>query len=493
MKLSDLAHRAGIALHDGEGDPDIAALCDDSRKVRAGDLFVAMPSKNTDTNSLIPQSVRSGAVAALVSNDLGLDQARTAGIPALLVPELAENNFARLSIMARESVGDPSQKLRLFAITGTNGKTTVAWLLRQALKNLGRSGAYLGTLGYQGRGDLEFLGNTTPFPVEYWNILNRAVNEEMDDFVEEVSSHSLDQGRIAGTSVRCRAFTNLSQDHLDYHLDLASYGGAKRKLFTDYAGGDQSCISVINADDSFGRELVSFTSGEVLTYGFDAGDIRGELELVEIDRLKLGVEFKDDKRSISAPIGGTFNASNCLTVVSMLLAVGYSLAEIEAAMSDLHSAPGRFEVVGAKGGVTAIVDYAHTPDALEKLLNAVKGLNPNRILCLFGCGGDRDPGKRPLMGAAVARVADLAVVTSDNPRTEDPNAIIEQVLKGIPAGTNVVVESDRRKAIEETIAQAVPGDCVVIAGKGHEDYQILGLTKIHFDDREIAREALERR
>ncbi len=499
--LLDLLKLSDVSPVRVSGDASFSAIVADSRGSVERALFVCMPSDTTDTHQFLPQVREKGAAVAIVHSDWGFEQAVLLGLPCLqLSSDLIEFNQA-IGVMCREFYSDPTLDIRVFGITGTNGKTTCAWMLRQALRALGRDAAYLGTLGYMGAGELEELPNTTPFPVELWALLARARNEGVTDLVMEVSSHSLHQHRVAGIRFDIGVLTNLSQDHLDYHGTMEAYAAAKKMLFEKFAQetGDPF-VAVVNVDDAVGESWIAewqaaLDSGTehfvplTLSFGFEKGTVRGEEKAVEFDQLKLDITAISGTTEVSVGVGGEFNVENVLTVYSVLQAVGVSPADATAALTHVTPVPGRFEAVPNALGIGVIVDYAHTEDAMEKLLLSAADLEPKKLICVFGCGGDRDRSKRPKMAAVSTKLADHTIITSDNPRTEDPEAIIQEVVAGASGSFETV--SDRAAAIHAAIQMADRGDLVVIAGKGHENYQIIGRTKTPFDDREVARAALK--
>ena len=476
MRLVDLASTTGVLAV--AGDIEVDSVTVDSREAHPGSLFVAMSGGQTDGHEFVGSALAKGASVAVSKVDVfeGIS-------PALLVDDSVEACW-RLS---KRVYGDPSARLRMIGVTGTNGKTTVAWVLRQALEALGVRTAYMGTLGgYIGKSRVE-TGLTTPFPPEINGFLARCLDEGIEAVTMEVSSHALAQRRVDGVEFDVAVFTNLSQDHLDFHADFEEYFAAKQRLFFDLPS-NKSVIAVANADDEYGARLLK-KAARPLGLGKN-----GDVELVAaepaLDSLRMRLRVSSTEYEIEAPLGSRFNVENAMAVFASLLALGYSAADCARALSAVKGAPGRFEAVQNDRGLKVIVDYAHTPDALEKVLNSARELTTGRLICVFGCGGDRDKSKRPKMAAAASTIADIVWVTSDNPRTEDPSAIIKDILPGVSQAAESRVEPDRRKAISGAIAEAKPGDCVVIAGKGHEDYQIIGKEKTHFDDREVAAEAM---
>ncbi|MCK9564257.1 MAG: UDP-N-acetylmuramoyl-L-alanyl-D-glutamate--2,6-diaminopimelate ligase, partial [Bacteroidales bacterium] len=407
----------------------------------------------------------------------------------------------QLSAIAGRFYGNPGAALRLTAITGTNGKTSCSYLLGQLLEMLGERAGIVGTLGYglMGHGltnsgaPLVATGMTTPDAVETQRILAAFVEQGATVATLEVSSHSLDQYRVAALPFDTAVFTNLSRDHLDYHGTLDAYGAAKARLFA-WRGLRHA---VINRDDAFGRQLLAGLPAGVAALDYslcEAAAVRAS----DIVYSQRGVSARLDtpwgRGMLSSPLLGEFNLSNLLAVVAAACAQGHSLDRVLALIPALKPVSGRMEIVSgpAAGRPQVVVDYAHTPDALEKALLALRRHCAGRLWCLFGCGGDRDTGKRPLMGAVAARLADQVVVTSDNPRSEQPDAIIADILAGMP-GVDAVVEADRHTAILNTVLAAGPGDTVLIAGKGHEDYQQVGGDRLPFSDQAEARLALQRR
>lgn len=490
--LSEAIERSGAVLDRISGDAPISGIDDDTRTVSEGDLFVCMPSDSRDTHELIPEALGKGAAAVLAHSQEGFQGAVEQGVPAMLSRKETGRFEDAVWRLAAEVLGRPSRKIRVVGVTGTNGKTTTAWLVREALMALGHPAAYLGTLGIQTPAGSRELANTTPFPIALQKLLCEVVESGATHLAMEVSSHALEQRRADGVEFDVGVFTNLTQDHLDFHGSMDSYASAKRRLFLELPRHtSKRFVAVLNKDDREGAAIESLVQGQVLTYGFQHGEIRGRADRVELDRLTLSLEHGADRATLEAQLGGAFNATNCLSAAAGLVALGIDLMSATRGLAKARPVPGRFEAVRNEKGIGIIVDYAHTPDALTKLLGSVRGLNPKRIITVFGCGGDRDKAKRPLMAQAVCAQSDAVVVTSDNPRTEDPEAIIADIERGIEPTCRAVRVTDRRAAIQRAISMAERGDVVVIAGKGHENYQIIGKTKVPMDDRELARKALE--
>jgi len=491
MTLREFIKLAGVTPSAIRGEVTIGELTSDSRQVSEGSLFFCLPGSQVDGHDYAMEALSAGASSVLVRNRATFEL--TAPAPAILLEEEGRVLQRSVAKLASAFFGEPSRKLRVIGVTGTNGKTTTAWMIADALQALGRKCAYLGTLGFRLNGSAMTLSNTTPFPLELQKLLYDAVEAGMDDIVLEVSSHALAEGRVESVHFDVGIFTNLSQDHLDFHGSMEAYEDAKLEFFTSYA--EDSCKrfeSCINSDDRVGRKWIKKLrdSGKsVLSYSMQDGDLTGHVNCVTVKNVDLCLSYHDRTVELRSQIGGHFNAQNLLAAASGLLALGYSLEDCAQGLAHVTPVPGRFESVANSLDVGVIVDYAHTPDALKKLLSAVRGLAPKRIITVFGCGGDRDRSKRPKMAQAACEGSDFVIVTSDNPRTEDPDRIIDDVCLGIRKEFPWKAISDRREAVLESIRIAERGDVVVIAGKGHEDYQIIGRTKYPMDDRELARSA----
>ncbi len=490
MNLAQLCEGTAVRAIEGDAGTEITDLAFDSRRVGPGTLFFCVRGMTADGHEFAPAALDAGASALVVERPLGL------GVPEVLVESARE----AMAPLAARFFGEPTRELELAAVTGTNGKTTTAFLVRAILERCGRSCGLLGTVKQVIGGREVEAVRTTPEAIELQRIFAAMVAAGDRACSMEISSHALVLGRADCVEVAAAAFTNLTQDHLDFHADMAEYYAAKRLLFTGAAGRrGPPRASAVNIDDPHGRRLagelvavdtrlITFSPRgaaadlRALDVAFDAGGSRFTLEGPEVPGGRLAVEL---------PLPGHFNVENALAALALTHGLGLGLAEAAAALRDAEPVPGRMEPIREGQPFLVLVDYAHTPDSLENVLEAARQLTGGRLISVLGCGGDRDRAKRPLMGRAGAQRSDLAVITSDNPRSEDPAAIIEEVLSGIDDREGVVVEEDRRAAIGLALSEAAPGDLVVIAGKGHEQGQEFGAgRKIPFDDREVAREHL---
>lgn len=496
MKLSELVERSGARPQSVSGDAEITSVISDSRQVQPGALFVCMPGKNLDSHDFIPQAVQAGAVAILAHSLDGFEKARTAGACALWSPVdgAEENSEAFRDVVwriAKEFHGNVTNRMLVAGVTGTNGKTTTCWVLRDMLASTGRKSSYIGTLGIQTPLQSRLLENTTPLPIEMNNLLAECVHDGADSLAMEVSSHALTEHRADGIEFDAAVFTNLTQDHLDFHGTMEEYENAKLRLFTELPKQSQKHFTAaINVDDPVGARWFDRLRTSKLAYGIETGVLKCIPVEVKVDRLILNFCYAGRNVMAEAHLGGTFNVYNCLSAVAGFMALGYNVDQAAEALYHARPVPGRFEAVPNNRGIGIIVDYAHTPDALEKLLESTRKLEHGRVITVFGCGGDRDRNKRPKMAKAASELSDLTVLTSDNPRTEDPQSILDEVATGLVENKESVKIIDRQEAVKYAVDHAEPGDIVVIAGKGHENYQIIGRTKHPMDDRELAREAL---
>jgi UDP-N-acetylmuramoyl-L-alanyl-D-glutamate--2,6-diaminopimelate ligase len=495
MKLSAIMKGTG-ARGDLRADPEVALVTGDSRAVVPGAAFFALPGTARDGHDFAAEAARRGAVAVVGERPVACE-------PAAFL--LAPSSRRAMAIAAANFHGRPGDALLLAGVTGTNGKTTVAWLVEACARAAEVPFGLLGTVVHRWPGSERAALHTTPESTEIQAMLAAAREAGARGAVLEVSSHALAQERVAGLRFRAAAFTNLTRDHLDYHGDMERYFAVKRRLFAEHLAPDG--VAVVNVRDPAGARLADQLGPgrKVWRYGGRADDaLRAEGDVAAgLDGIVAVLATPAGPLSIRSPLVGAHNLENLLCAAGLALALGLPAAAVARGLSSSAGAPGRLERLSARG-VSVFVDYAHTDDALARALAALAALAPRRLACVFGCGGDRDRGKRPLMGEAAARGADLVVVTSDNPRTEDPDAIIAEILPGLErAGMRrlaaaaarrgdrgFVVEPDRRAAIALAVAAAGEGDAVLVAGKGHEDYQIVGEERRPFSDREEARRAL---
>jgi UDP-N-acetylmuramoyl-L-alanyl-D-glutamate--2,6-diaminopimelate ligase len=498
MRLSQVIEGSGAHRVSGSGDPEIRAVVYDSRKVVPGALFVCLPGQVRDGHAFAPGAAAAGAAAIVGERPVD------GGDAVVLV---APHARTALATCAANFHGRPGEALVLSGVTGTNGKTTVTYLYEDIARAAGTSVGVIGTVNYRYAGRTLPAPHTTPEAVELQALLAEMRDAGCTGAAMEVSSHALAQERVAGLRFRSAAFTNLTRDHLDFHRDLEDYFAAKRRLFRELLA--PGATVTVNVDDAHGARLAEElrAAGTATVWRFSTRRDDVELRARDVTHGLAGIHFTlvspAGTAAIRSPLVGAHNLENLLTAAGLALGAGLPLAAMAEGLSRSPGAPGRLERVDG-AGISVFVDYAHTDDALRRACAALREVAPRRLLVVFGCGGDRDRGKRPLMGEVAGRGADLAVVTSDNPRTEDPASILEAIVPGVEragkrrlshdealAGADgFAVEVDRRSAIRLAVAAAKPGDVILVAGKGHEDYQILGTEKIHFDDREEARAAL---
>lgn len=460
-------------------DREFSRIRADSRFVRPGDAFVALKGSVTDGHKFIGTALKAGAQIVICSYD---HPELNSGITSIEVPDTKEALQKILPILFPHAL-----KLKLIGITGTNGKTTTTYIIESILKASGMNPGVIGTINIRYNGITADSSVTTPGPVDLFEQLDTMGFSRVDACVMEVSSHSLDQDRVMGLAYDCTVFTNLSQDHLDYHKDMETYFAAKKKLF------DKKHLRgrpVINADDTFGQRLIKELP-ETITYGKTPGAAVSMRSLRNTPQgLIVSLSTPMGEFSIRSHLMGEINAYNIMASVGASMALGIGKDAIIKGIEDLEGVSGRMEPVRNPYGLNIIVDFAHTPDALKNVLTSARSMTKGRLITVFGCGGDRDRTKRPIMGRVAAEISDLVIVTSDNPRTEQPLAIIEDILQGIEDKTYISIEPDRKEAIKIGIASMRDDDCLVIAGKGHETYQIVGSVKNPFDDRECVRNCL---
>jgi UDP-N-acetylmuramoyl-L-alanyl-D-glutamate--2,6-diaminopimelate ligase len=503
-RLSELLHGLDIGwrLH---GDALVQGIQVDSRRVQPGDLFVALVGTQQDGHGFIADALARGASALLVSR------------PDAVPPHApawgwVENTRHALWRIARCFYDDPSRHLLMVGVTGTNGKTTTTHLMHALLEAAGLPCALIGTLGVtlpcSMQTDLPLTGLTTPEVFELQAILKQAWESGARAAVMEVSSHALDQRRVDGVRFDAAVFTNLTQDHLDYHGTMESYAAAKLRLFTELARqSDKLFRAIINLDAEWGAWFAERAEGDLWTYGtHPEARVRAEQVQFSVEGIRFVVRSDKSDRSgrsdwsdgavvfpVQLRLSAPYNLYNALGAIAAALSLGLPIEAIQQGLLQVERVPGRFERVPINAPFEVIVDYAHTPDALRRLLEAARALQPSRLTILFGCGGDRDPAKRPRMGAIAAELADQVILTSDNPRTEPPERILQQILEGIPNELRhkvVAVEPNRRSAIAIALQQAIPGEIILLAGKGHEEYQIIGTTRLPFSDRQTVLELM---
>jgi UDP-N-acetylmuramoyl-L-alanyl-D-glutamate--2,6-diaminopimelate ligase len=460
----------------------ITGICDDSRLVKPGDLFIARPGHKTDGSKFIQQAVSRGAAAVVSSAATG-----DCPVPQIILPDPA----AAASPLAHIFHRHPDRQVRTLGVTGTNGKTTTAYLIRHILNKMNQRCGMIGTVETDDGKFSREAEMTTPGAIQVAELLATMRNNGCRACAMETSSHALDQGRVSGLNFAGGAFTNLTRDHLDYHQDMDRYAAAKARLFQSL---DERAVAVVNDDDTWSERMVENCRARQVRFGFGP---RAHYRAQDVALTSQGSKFilstPDGSTEVRMGLIGRHNVANALTAAALVGEVfALNVHQIAACLADAAGAPGRLQPVRCGQPFSVMVDYAHTDDALEQVLKALRPLTSGKLRVLFGCGGDRDRTKRPLMAAATERRADCIYVTSDNPRTEDPGEIIRQIVAGFanPTGKPIFVEPDRRAAIGKILFDSRPGDVVLIAGKGHENYQIIGQTKHHFDDVEEVRLAL---
>jgi len=488
--LASLKGHVEILEQRGKLDQPVTAVTDDSRAVRAGSLFLAVKGERVDGHAYVPQAVQAGA-AAIVSQ-AAVDTGTVAYVRV-------RDSRKAVGLIGSRFYGDPSAQLTMVGVTGTNGKTTTTYLCKALLEGIGRTVGLFGTVAYQIGNETIPASHTTPGALELQGLLAKMRDAQLNTVVMEVSSHALAMDRTAGCEYDAAVFTNLTQDHLDYHKTMEEYFQAKLKLFTELGGGTKTGQrAIVNMDDPRGAQITAACRVPVWGYAVKGkADLKAEQVRLSMNGTTFTAATPAGSFVVESRLVGEHNVYNLLGAIGVALHAGASGEQVRAAVASVTNVPGRFERVSAGQDFTVVVDYAHTEDALLRLLTAAHALKTNRIITVFGCGGDRDRGKRPKMGRAAVEHSDIVVLTSDNPRTEDPMAILREVEVGVREAlqrrTQVEYHlvADRREAIAKAVRLARPGDIVLIAGKGHEDYQIIGTKKFHFDDREVAREAIQ--
>lgn len=481
VKLFQTMFGQMVVTHDVE----VQKIQYDSRKVERNDCFVAIRGTETDGHRFLGDAVQQGAKVIVIEDDAAYPD--SLAMHTGVVKVVVQNTRQALARMAANYYGHPARKLVMIGVTGTNGKTTTTHLVKSILEARGEKVGLIGTIEYAIGTQNVPAPHTTPESLELHGLLAHMVDAGCTSVSMEVSSHALHQSRVHGIEFRAAVFTNLTQDHLDYHGSMENYFQAKKLLFD---GLPETSAAVTNADDPWGLRMTASTKAMTLRYGVEStADVRASHIDLSLKGISVDIEYEGMKRRIVSPLVGRFNVYNILAAYAAGKAIGVSEQALQHGIASLRAVKGRLERVDSPKGWMAIIDYAHTPDALEKCLRAVRELlSTGRVITVFGAGGDRDTTKRPLMGKIAAGLSDLAIVTSDNPRTEDPQQIINDIVAGIPKTANVQQIVDRREAIRKATELARPGDVIVIAGKGHEEYQVLGTKKIHFSDREVVEE-----
>lgn len=504
MKLSALLKDINVLKLSGDKNSEVADICYDSRKLKRGDLFVAMTGEKSDGHLYIRDAVENGAAAVVYEKEkyvTAFISDKSSGV----APDTASGrgdgediSFVRvgdaraaLALIANNYYGSPSRSLSVIGITGTNGKTTVSYLVKSVLESWGKKVGLIGTIRYMIDKESFDAPHTTPEAPEFQELLARMRQAGCSHVVTEVSSHALAQKRVDGTIFRSLVFTNLTREHLDFHLTMDNYYEAKRRLFTELSDAD--CGSVINIDDVFGRKLAAELAADgrsVITCGFEAGS---DLMATDINNSSQGLRFcisaRGSRYDIVSPLTGLPNIYNILSAAGACRALGVPWSTILSGLRTAGPVSGRFEKVEVGQSFLAVIDYAHTEDALERLIYTARGLSAGKIITVFGCGGDRDRGKRPVMGSIATRLSDFVIITSDNPRSERPEDIIKEIESGA-VRKNYLIEPDRREAIKRAVLMAGENDIVLVAGKGHENYQEIRGQKMVFSDREVLQEAI---
>ena len=480
MKLDKLMEGIKYQVLQGELDKEIVKFEYDSRKIKPNNLFVCITGFQTDGHKYAKQAVEDGAIAIICER-------MPEGIPKDVTVLQVENARAALALAAANFYDHPSEKMNIIGVTGTNGKTTTTYLIRSILTRIGHKVGVIGTIENRIGDKVIPTGRTTPESLELQELFDEMHYEKVDDVVMEVSSHALDLHRVDGCHFHIGIFTNLTQDHLDYHKTMENYKKAKGILF-------QRCDqSVINMDDEAGAYMCQISKGPVLTYGIDnKADLQAENIHISAHGVQYTLDYQQKQYQVTLNIPGKFSIYNSLSAIGACLLMHVPMEDIIEGLKENQGVPGRFQTVASENGLHAIVDYAHTPDGLENILNTAHEFVTGKIITVFGCGGDRDKTKRPIMGEIAGNLSDFCVITSDNPRTENPDAILDDIEVGMLRTTCPYIKIvDRREAIDYAVKMASSGDVVVVAGKGHENYQIFANETIHFDDVEVVKEVFQ--
>lgn len=464
-------------------DVAIKGISANSEEIKPDFVFVAIKGNQADGHDFIKQAIEKGARVIIAQGKPNFNLAQ--GISWIIVKDAR----SALAGLATAFYGYPAKKIKVIGITGTNGKTTISYLIESLLKGQGKACAVMGTINYRLKDKITTAKNTTPGPLEIQSFLSEALKEGINYVVMEVSSHALDQQRVAGVEFSYAIFTNLTQDHLDYHGNMDNYFQAKARLFRNLSS---QAVSIINLDDAYGKRLFELTKSKVISYGFaKENQIRAEDFYFSPEGAKFKLIAPEGKIEIKTKLIGSHNVYNILAAVSFALSAGMDLNFCKSSLAHFDLVPGRLEKIPSAKDFSVFVDYAHTPDALKNVITSLRQIAQNRIIVIFGCGGDRDRGKRPQMGKIATELADFVMITSDNPRSEEPMAIIEEILRGVKKD-NYQVILEREAAIHQALAMAAMGDIVLIAGKGHENYQVIKERTIPFDDRRVVKNYLKK-
>lgn len=490
MRLSEIATLLMTAKLIGDGETELTGIETDSREISEGQLFICLRGHTYDGHQFAPQAAASGAVAFITERRLSLQ------MPQIIV----KDSRLAMSIIADYYYKHPSSAIKLIGVTGTNGKTTITYLIEQILNDNSETTGVIGTIERRYAGRTFPMAGTTPESLQLQRYLGEMRDEGTGYCIMEVSSHALEQGRVKGCRFRTAIFTNLTQDHLDYHKTMSRYEAVKGLFFSRLGNvyssdKDERSYAILNVDDAASLQFSHLTAVEYITYGVDNdADVRASNIRITAQGTSFHVHTFRGEADITLQMAGKFNVYNALAAISAVLIEGIELSAIKASLEAIPGVPGRVESVQAGQSFAVIVDYAHTPDGLDNVLRAVQQFAEKRIICVFGCGGDRDRTKRPLMGQIAARYANHVIITSDNPRTEAPELILKDIEEGLTGGnidpSKYELIADRKAAIQKAVEMASQGDVVLIAGKGHETYQDIDGVKYPFDDRKVAKEAI---
>lgn len=478
MKISELLHNVDIIKIEGK-DREINTLSYNTTTVVRDSLFFCIEGVKTDGHLFANKAFESGAVALVIAKDVDV----TGDVTLIRVKDTRK----AMAQISSNFYGNPSANMSIIGITGTNGKTTSSFMLRSILNEMGKKTGLMGTIYNIFGNEIEVAKRTTPESMDLQKMLSIMYDKGVRECIMEVSSHSLALNRVFGIKFKVGIFTNLTQDHLDFHINMENYFRAKMKLF-------ENCENaIINIDDEYGKRISEEAKCNIVTYGIEKkADVFAEDIIISGEGTSFKLGYKNETLPVRLHLPGKFNVYNALSCAAAAIVLGVPLQKIIKGLEELEKVPGRSEKINSKRGFTIVIDYAHSPDGILNILKTAREYTNKRLITLFGCGGDRDKSKRPLMGEAAGKLSDFCIVTSDNPRTEEPMDIINNILPGInQTKVNYVIIEDRKKAIEYALSIGQPGDVVVIAGKGHETYQVLKNETIHFDEREIVHELLK--